>query len=72
MANKVVLATISELKDAEATLLMTAKKCSNVRRVLEKAARLSQAPEKGGRVSEAIVVHITTQRRKNLLRKNVK
>jgi hypothetical protein len=72
MANKQMIATINELKDAEAVLIMTAKKCSSARRVLERAAGLSQAPAKGGRVNEAMVVHITTQRRKSLLRKNLK
>lgn len=72
MANKTMLKTISELRAAEAVLIMTAKKCSNARRVLEVAAGLSQAPAKGKKVNEAIVIEITTQRRKNLLRKNVK
>jgi hypothetical protein len=70
MASKKVIATINELKDAEAVLVMAAKKCSNVRRVLERAAGLSQAPEKGN-ASEAIVVEITTRRRQRLVKKGI-
>lgn len=72
MANRKVIETINELKEAEAVLLLSAQRCSNARRVLERAAGLSQAPEKGSKVNEAIVIDITNRRRKSLLRKGVK
>lgn len=72
MANSKVIETINELKEAEAVLLLSAKKCSNARRVLEIAAGLSQAPAKGSKVNEAVVIDITNRRRKNQLKRQVK
>jgi hypothetical protein len=59
---------IKELADAEVMLTLAAKRCYKARKVLERVEGSSPVSRKGKVLTEAQVVHITTARRKRVLK----